>query len=180
MLGVILAVIAGGCARSNSRQAQTTAHQSVLERCQRADDVVVRFYYNPAINEPNLAPGPLILLPVSSQDPRLGTRPGWSLYITLPELRSILRVLAQSRLEWRESNGPTRLVVDPFGLPQGHHDSMQVAISCPTGSADTDVKAGSVCPLLSKVYRSLTDAKAREAFAHWTGTVTCVVTNPPS
>ena len=180
ILGLVLAVAACGCAGRSSVKPQRATQESVLVRCEQADDVVVRFYYSPMINEPNLSPGPMILLPVSSQDSRVNTRPGWSMYLTLPQLRSVLRVLAQSNLEWKESSAPTRLVVDPFDLPLGHHDSMQVAISYPSGSASAEVQASKVCPLLSEVYRTLSDPKAREAFAHWTGSVACVVAKPSS
>jgi len=171
---LLLAAVAYGVVHGQPKP-QTGTRGSVLERCEQADDVAVRFYYNPMVNEPNFAPGPVIFLPVSSQDPRLGTRPGWSLYITLAELRGVLRVLSQSNLEWKESSSPMRLVVDPFDLPAGHHDSMQIAISCPSGSATAEVEARKVCPLLSEVYGSQGNPKAREAFAHWTGSVNCVV-----
>lgn len=151
---------------------------SVVDRCEQAEDVVVRFYYNPTINEPNLSPGPLILLPVSYQDPRLGTRPGWSLYVTLADLRNTLRVLIHANPEWKESESPKQLVVHPFDLPQPHHKSMELAISCPRGSATAEVEAGQVCSWLSKVYGALTNPKARQSFAHWTGSVSCVVVEP--
>lgn len=175
---LLLAVLAFGVVHGQPKP-QTGTRGSVLERCEQADDVAVRFYYNPMVNEPNFAPGPVIFLPVSPQDPRLGTRPGWSLYITLAELRGVLRVLAQSNLGWKESSSPMRLVVDPFDLPAGHHDSMQVAISCPNGSATAELEAKKVCPLLSEVYGSLGNPKARDAFAHWTGSVDCVVIGTP-
>jgi hypothetical protein len=171
---LFLAAAAYGVLRAQT-QTPTEAHESVLERCQRADDVTLRFYYNPTINEPNFSPGPVIFLPVSSQDPRLGTRPGWSLYITLADLRDVLHVLADSHPEWKESDSPKQLVVDPFALPQPHHTSMEVAVSCPTGSATAQVDARRICTLLSQVYGALNNAKARQAFAHWTGNVNCVV-----
>src|SRR5271157_2699905 len=139
---------------------QTGGHESVLERCERAEDVAVRFYYNPTINQPNLSPSPIIFLPVSSQDPRLDMRPAWILYVTHADLRSVLGVLGQSNFEWKESSVPTRLVVDPFDLPKDHHDSMQVGVSCPTGSATAEVDAKRVCDLLSNVSRSLSSPKA--------------------
>jgi len=142
---------------------QTGTRESVARRCERAEDVAVRFYYNPVINQPNLSPGPLIFLPVSSQDPRVNTRPAWILYVTHPDLRSVLGVLTQSNLEWKESSAVIRLVVDPFDLPQGHHDSMEVAISCPAGSATAEVDAEHACGLLSSVSESLSSPKAREA-----------------
>lgn len=152
---------------------QTGTHGSVLERCERAEDVAVRLYYNPMINQPNLSPGPLIFLPVSSQDPRLDTRPAWILYVTHQDLRSVLSVLAEASLEWKESNVPIRLVVDPFDLPQRHHDSMQVAVSCPTGSATAEIEAKQVCGLLSNVSKSLGSPQARDAVTFYAGTVSC-------
>lgn len=153
--------------------ASQTGTGSVLERCERAEDVALRFYYNPMINQPNLSPGPLIFLPVSSQDPRLDTRPAWILYVTHQDLRSVLSVLAEASLEWKESNVPIRLVVDAFDLPQRHHDSMQVAVSCPTGSATAEIEAKQVCRLLSNISNSLNSPKAREALSFYAGTVSC-------
>lgn len=169
-------LVATACGLVPSRATlQTGTRESAFQRCERADDVVLRFYYNPMVNEPNFSPGPLILLPVSYQDPRLGTRPGWSLFVTLSDLRSVLNVLDNLHSEWKESDSPRQLVVDPSALPQPHHTSMEVAVSCPTGSATTEVEAKQVCPLLSQVYGALKNEKARGAFAHWTGNVTCVV-----
>jgi hypothetical protein len=152
---------------------QTGGRESFLERCERAEDVAVRFYYNPMINQPNLSPSPLIFLPVSSQDPRLDTRPAWILYVVHTDLRSVLGVLGQSNLVWNESSVPTRLVVDPFDLPKDHHDSMQVALSAPTGSATAEVETKQVCDLLSNVSKSLSSPKAREAMVFYMGTVSC-------
>lgn len=174
---LLLAAAAYSVVRAQPRT-QPGAHQSVLKRYLRTDDVALRFYYNPMVNEPNLSPGPVIFLPVSSQDPRLGTRPGWSLYITLADLRNVLEVLVNSHLAWKESDSPRQLVVDPFALPQPHHTSMEVAVSCPTGSAAAEVDAPRVCPLLSEVYGALANPRARQAFAHWTGSVDCVVVRP--
>jgi hypothetical protein len=164
------ATYAGICARSPP---QSETRQSVVERSKTQADVAVRLYYNPMINQPDLSPGPLILLPVSSQDPRLDTRPAWILYVTHMELRSVLGVLAQSNLEWKESSVSTRLVVDPFDLPGGHHDSMQVAVGYPTGSATAEVEAKQVCGLLSNVSESLSSPKAREAVSFYARTVSC-------
>jgi hypothetical protein len=152
---------------------QTGTHRSVVEQCGLAEDVVVRFYYNPMINQPNLSPGPLIVLPVSSQDPQVGTKSGWLLRITLADLHSMLRTLVQSNLECKESDSPKQLVVEPFGLPQPHHDSMQVAVSCPTGSATAEVEARQVCRLLSNVSKSLSSPTAREAVSFYGRTVSC-------
>lgn len=170
---LLVAAAAYSAVPAQPKSQKGTHESSVVESCERAEDVAVRFYYNPMINQPNLSPGPLIFLPVSSQDPRLDTRPAWILYVTHAELRSVLDVLNRSNLEWKESNVPTRLVVDPFDLPPGHHDSMQVAITCPTGSATAEVEAKQACGLLSEVARSLSRPKAREAMSFYAGTVSC-------
>lgn len=167
---VAAAVYGAACAQPNS---QKGTHESIVESCERAEDAAVRFYYNPMINQPNLSPGPLIFLPVSSQDPRLDTRPAWILYVTHRELRSVLEVLNRLNLEWKESSVPARLVVDAFDLPPGHHDSMQMAITCTTGSATAEVEAKQACGLLSQVARSLSNPKAREAMSFYAGTVSC-------
>jgi hypothetical protein len=176
-IGVLMlltvALVWGSEPRPESRA--SSKRQAVVERCDEAQDVVIRFYYNPAINEPDLSPGPLIVLPVSSQDPQVGTKSGWILRIALSDLHRLLGVLARSSLGWNESDAPRQLVVDLFGLPQSHHQSMEVAVSCPAGSATAEVEAKRVCPLLSEVYKSLTDPKARDSMTFWTGSVTCVV-----
>ena len=50
---------------------------------------LIRFWYLPPDND--LTPGPLIFLPVSSQDPRLDTRPAWVLYVSLSDLHNVVR-----------------------------------------------------------------------------------------
>ena len=79
------------------------ADQSVRQHCEVAEDVAIRFWYLPPDND--LTPGPLIFLPVSSQDPRLDTRPAWVLYVSLSDLHNVVRVLDQSpsRVEGVES-----------------------------------------------------------------------------
>jgi hypothetical protein len=173
IIAVCLAAVATYAGLRAQSPPQSETRQSVAERCKRHEDVAVRLYYNPMINQPSVSPGPLIFLPVSSQDPRLDTRPAWILYVTHTELRRVLGVLAQSNLEWKESSVSTQLVVDPFKLPGGHHDSMQVAVSCPTGSATAEVEAKRVCGLLSNVSGSLSSPKARETVSFYAGTVSC-------
>jgi hypothetical protein len=152
---------------------QTGGRESVLERCERAEDVAVRFYYNPMINQPNVSPGPLIVLPVSTQDPQVGTKSGWLLRVTLSDLRDVLRTLGQSKLDWKDSDSPKQLVVEPFGLPQPHHHTMEVAVSSPAGSATAEVDAKQACGLLSDVSKSLSSSKARNAVSFYAGTVSC-------
>lgn len=169
---LLLAAAVCGCRRTQ-RAPQSGTHGSVVERCELAEDVAVRFYYNPMIHEPNVSPGPLIVLPVSSQDTQVGTKSGWLLRITLSDLRNMLRTLVQSNLEWKDSDSPKQLVVEPFGLPQPHHHSMEVAVSCPTESATAEVEAKQVCGLLSDVSKSLSSPKARDAVSFYAGTVSC-------
>ena len=128
------------------------------------------------INEPNLSPGPLILLPVSSQDPQVGTKSGWLLRVTLSNLRSVLRTLVQSNLKWTDSESPRQLVVPGFNLPRPHHDSMEVAVSCPAGSAKAEVEAKQVCGLLSNVTKSLSSPQSHDAVTFCAGTVSCLAT----
>jgi hypothetical protein len=172
MAGLFISVVAwlSGCAHTT---VQGNPSQSVLERCEAADDVALRFWYLPP--DTNSSPGPLILLPVSSQDPRLDTRPGWSLYVSLSDLHDVVRTLARSHLEWKESSAPEQLVVDPLQLPQLDRHTMEVAISYPNGSATARVKTDRICPLLSDVYSALVSPKARESMALWTGNVDCVM-----
>jgi hypothetical protein len=152
---------------------QRTADQSVVEHCETAEDIAVRFWYLPPNTDST--PGPLILLPASSQDPRLDTRPAWVLYVSLSDLHSVVRVLAQSRLEWRESSAAKQLVVDPFQLPRLDRQTMEIAMSYPNRSAKTELKAERICPLLSRAYGALVSPKARETMAFWTGNVGCVM-----
>jgi hypothetical protein len=150
---------------------QGAGGQSVLQRGETADDVTVRFYYNPGPDD--ISPGPLILLPASSQDPRLGTRPGWILYLTLSDLRSVLRVLERSELKWKESGAAKQLVVDPFQLPHLDRGTMEISVSYPRGSATAELELKQACPLLSDVYNSVSDSKSRSSLSPWVGS--CVV-----
>lgn len=160
--------------------------QSFVERCAQDEDVAVRFYYNPMLNEPNISitPGPLILLPASSQDPRLGTRAAWILYVTIADLRNALHVLAGPQFLWKESPNPKQLVVDPFDLPQPHHDSMEIAVTSSHGSATTEIDAKRVCELLSDISNTVTNAKARDSLRFYQRTVSCLPpgtqSSPPS
>jgi len=169
-LVILLAAWLSNCANAI---AQGKSSQSVLERGELAEDVAVRFWYLPP--DTDSSPGPLILLPVSSQDPRLDTRPAWVLYASLSDLHNVVRVLAQSHLDWKESKASKQLVVDPTQLPQLDRHTMEVVISYPNGSATARVKTDRICPLLSDVYSALVSVKARESMAFWTGNVDCVM-----
>ena len=148
---------------------------SFLSRAIKAEDVVVRFYYEPMVNEPtNISPGPLILMPVSSQDPRLGTRPAWILYVTLADMRRVLQVLDRASLSWKESPNPKQLVGSAFELPHPHHDSMEVAATTSTESAIAEVVGSNACNLLSDLSSELTNANARDSFAFYRRTVSCL------
>lgn len=171
---ICLALISG-CGPTSIRD-RTSEHESTLVRCARAEDIVVRFWYSvPYGEEPNIAAGPLILLPVSSQDTRLDTRPRWSMYVTLPELRAVIGVLNRSNLNWEESSGARRLVVDPLDLPKLGRERMEVALSCPVGSASTVLAGSQACPFLRNIYYALPDAKARDTMALWGGNVNCIM-----
>jgi hypothetical protein len=162
-----------GCQQRQTVQSREP--QSFVDRSVKDEDVVVRFYYNPMIDEPiNISPGPLILMPVSSQDPRLDTRQAWILYVMLPELRNVLRVLRQANLEWEESKMPKQLVVDPFDLPQPHHDSMEVAVTNQSESATTEVQAKRVCGLLSDISNVVSNTKTQDGLAFYQRTISCL------
>jgi hypothetical protein len=151
--------------------ALVTASQSVLNRCESEDDVAIRLWYLPS--DSNSTQGPLILLPTSSQDPRLDTRPAWILYVSLGEIHNVVRVLAQSNLRWKESSIPRKLVVDPLQLPHLGPHTMEIAVSYPTGSAIAEVTGDRVQPLIFKAYCALSSPKARESMAVWTGPMDC-------
>jgi hypothetical protein len=161
---------------------QGSAPQTVLELCEVAEDVGVRFWYLPP--NTNASPGPLIFLPVSSQDPRLDSRLAWVLYVSASDLHKVVRVLERSRLEWNESNISKQLIVDPLQLPRIDRHTMEIAVTYINGSATSEPKAERICPLLSNVYAALGSSKAREAMAFWTGNVGCVMqpyqSSPPS
>jgi len=146
-----------------------------LTRAIKAEDVVVRFYYEPMIDEPtNISPGPLILMPVSTQDPRLGTKPAWILYVTLADLRRELQVLAEEPLTWKESRRSKELVVDGFALPNPHHSSMEIAVTTSDESAIAELEASHVCKVLSDLSNAITSVKARDGIAFYRRTVSCL------
>jgi hypothetical protein len=152
---------------------QSGKPQSFVKRCAEDEDVVVRFYFNPLAHGEGTAHSPLIFMPVSSQDPRLDTRPAWILYITLTDLQSALNVLADRQILWKESTIPKRLVVDPVDLPEPQHDSMEIAVSSPRGSASAQVGAERTCDLLSEISDAVTNAKARESLSFYRRSVFC-------
>ena len=170
--GLLLFVLASLLSCTHAPTQGTTDH-SVVQRCEVAEDVAIRFWYLPPGTDST--PGPLILLPASSQDPRLDTRPAWVLYASLSDLHRIARILGQSHLEWKESDAPRQLLVDPLQLPQLDRQTMEIAMSFPSGSATAELKTERICPLLSSVYGSLVSPKARESMAFWTGNVGCVM-----
>ncbi len=187
MNGVKFAVLAVGLfaastLRCGSQGASQSAKKSMLEQCGSTEDFGARFYYNPLDPEGRVypTPGPLIFLPVSSQDVRLGTREGWTLYVTLPELRAVFRVLEVQEISWSDSPYPRQLIVHPFDLPHPHHDSMQVAISCAGGSAVSDIKAAGVCALLSDISKALGNEKARASMAVYQRAVSCLPPQVPT
>jgi hypothetical protein len=145
--------------------------QSVLRGCQAAEDAGVRFWYDPPDQDSALTP--LVLLPTSSQDPRLDSRPAWILYLSHSDLRSVFRVLAEANLKWTEFDAPQRLVVDPFQLPHISHQVMQIAISYPGGSATAEINSARIHPLMDSVYCAVSSSKARDSMAAWTGAVDC-------
>jgi hypothetical protein len=171
-IAALLLLVTVPLSNCGDSQQKRTSNQSIVLLCERADDVAVRFWYLP--RDTDNTPGPLILLPTSSQDPRLDTRPNWILYVSLSNLHNVVRVLAQSNLEWKESGSPQTLVVDGLQLPQVGH-TMEIAISYPNGSATARVQEERVCGMLSDVYDGLLSPAARESMAFWTGNVDCVM-----
>jgi hypothetical protein len=154
--------------------AQKKTNQAVLDQSEVVDDVTVRFWYLP--QDVDFSAGPLIFLPASSQDPQLDTRPTWILYVSLSDLHNVVRVLAQSHLEWKESSTPQKLVVESVQLPQLHRQTMEIAISNPNGSATTEIKTEErVCSVLADVYGAVQSPKARESMAFWAANVKCVM-----
>jgi hypothetical protein len=166
VLGVLM--LASFCTNA---PVSATADQSVLSHSQSDCDVAIRFWALPP--NPDTIQGPLVLLPVSSQDPRLDTKPAWTLYVRLSDLHSVARALADSKLQWKESNQPQKMIVDPLQLPHLHRDTMQIAISYPAGSAEAEVTGDGVQLVLSKAYCALESQKARENMRVWTGPIEC-------
>lgn len=142
-------------------------------RCIKAEDVGVRLYYDPLIKGEKTVHGPCIFLPVSSQDPRLGQRPAWVLYVTLSDLRKELALLAEQQFSWTDSPNPKQLIVDAFDLKLPPHGGMEIVVTCPEGSAVTEVESRKICGLLSDMSKVLRNAKARDSLAFYAKTVYC-------
>lgn len=145
--------------RDNSRQPDFT-------QWEKAQDIGVRFWYVPT--DSDSTQGPLIFLPVSSQDPRLDTRPAWVLYVSLTDMHKLLETLAQSQLKWKESAIPQKLIVDPLSLPKLDGRAMEIEVAQPSISTIARVDYPRVGrPLMARVYCGLTSTKARESMAVW-------------
>lgn len=145
----------------------------VATACSTQADVSIRLYYNPMAQGEGKAHSPCIFLPVSMEDPRLGTRSAWILYDELNDIQSVLRILSRQQLDWHESPARMRLVVEPFDLPQPQHTSMEVAVACPRGSAVAQVKKEQICPLLSEISKVLVNSTAKESFDFYRRSVSC-------
>jgi len=79
-------------------------------------------------------------------------------------------------MPWKEIPSQIKVLVAPFELPQPHHNFMQIALSCPAGSATTEVQSQDVCPLMLEVENSLPSPKARDAFRFYKETINCLRT----
>jgi hypothetical protein len=161
---------------SGHRSGQEIPNRSGLTHLQETKDVGVRLWYLPPNTD--LTPGPLIFLPVSSQDPRLDTKDSWILYVSFSDIHNVLQVLAKSNLEWRESREPIQLIVDYLNLPRLDGHSMDIAVSSPNGSATAKIAHDRVQSLISRLYCGLTSSRARESLAIWSGTFDCAVEPP--
>jgi hypothetical protein len=156
---------------------ETKVQSSLVGRCAEDEDVRLRFFYLdiPVTDSRTVGfpPSPLVIIPASSEDPGLNTRPAWILYVAFPQLRSVMRFLENPKFSWEESSAPRKLVVDPFDLPKTHFESMEVAVSCSHGSAITRVKSQDICPFLSDVSEVLNNKLARDNFAHFMVQYSC-------
>lgn len=150
----------------------SSGRPQVLDDALKADDVAVRFYYSPIVNGSGKYHAPIVVLPVSTQDPRLGTRPELSLYVTLTDLRLIINALSNSQLHWRQSPHPTLLLVHPSQLPP-QHLSMEIVVTTPEQSTTAEVEPGKICVVLEKVVNAPLDAQARDILAFYRDTVNC-------
>ena len=159
--------------------AQSSSPRSFLDRSMKDEDVVVRFYYNPLVNGEGTAHSPLIFMPVSSQDPRLGTRISWILYLTIVDLRRVLHVLHVPQFLWKEAPIRKQLAVDPFDLPEPHHDSMEIAVTSSQGSATAELDANRVCDLFSEISNAVTNVKARNSLIFYRRTIDCLASGGP-
>jgi hypothetical protein len=158
------------------QQSPNTQHttDSLVRRAVDDEDVVVRFYYNPLLHGQGTAHAPLVLMAASSQDPRLGTRSAWILYVSLGDLRRALSFLTSAEIRWKESAERQKLVVEALELPQPHHDSMQIAITSSLGSATAEIDSAKVCYILSGISDAVTNVKARDSLVFYQRTVFCL------
>jgi hypothetical protein len=143
--------------------------------CSTEPDVAIRLYYNPLVQGEGKAHSPCILLPVSAEDPRLGMRPAWILYDLHADIRAVVSLLSRQQLQWNVTPTRMKLVVEPFDLPGPQHNSMQIAVTCPLGSAVTDVPPKQICTLLSNISNALSNSEARASFEFYRQTISCQV-----
>lgn len=148
-------------------------HETLVGLCSQDEDIGIRLYYNPMMDGIGTAHSPMILFPASSQDPRLGTRSDWILYVTLADLRKVLHLLSQTDLSWEESASQKQIVVEAMDLPEPHHNSMQILVNCTCGSAVAELQARQVCSFLHQASRELTGPKALNSMIFYEKSVCC-------
>jgi hypothetical protein len=139
---VFLVAVGAGKPQSNQKQQQASILSSPVD-----EKTIIRFFYYPAGEYIRI---PLVFRVVNESNPLFNTAPireeGRTAYISLPEMRGLVRLLAGSRLRWKESQATEvlglykDLALQGIGLV-----SMDVRIVCSKGTAKAEISPKAIC-----------------------------------
>jgi len=142
---VMALTLLAGPGASKLQSNQNHPHTSILNS-PVDEKTVVRFFYDP--------PGeyfhkPLVFRVVKEDDPLLNTASvhdeGQTAYISLPEMRGLVKDLAHTSLAWRESQSVE--VLGPYKkLPAS--DDMEILIAFSDGTAKAEISPKALCMIL--------------------------------
>jgi len=149
---------------------------SVVARCAKDDSLLLRFYYFPLNSDVFLLP--IVVQSVPRGDPRFHTSVSVAitaqfLYVTKDEALELLARVEKSPSKWEESSVP--LVLE-FGLGDelpADILSIEIALSCSSGSAKRYWPAKLMCRELAKLDSAFTNDQQRKLFQLYRKRIAC-------
>jgi hypothetical protein len=136
---------------------QTVVKKAAFD-CPEDEGTAVRFFYH---DEENYFHFPLIVRPVASGDPRLGTAPmvseGRTAYISMEEMQQLLKRLMLLDLSWQVSK-KTEVLGSYKRLYRS--DRMGIVIVCSKGTARANLDPKKICDTLATLDEDIKTPRA--------------------